>query len=228
MIQRNLLIASLAATCALAPITIPGRTEHASAQAAAGGAAAQTTQADAALIARVQSYLNGIKTLKARFLQVAPNGAISHGTVWLERPGRMRFQYDPPTPLLLIAGHGLVVFHNSKLNQTTNIPLNATPLGILLSDQISLSGSGVGVTGIRRLPGQIHLTLVRSARPSEGSLTLDFADTPLTLRQWTVVDAQGQRTTVELYDVQLGGSFPDSLFEYAAPMANPGRRGGGG
>ena len=66
-------------------------------------------------------------TLKAHFLQVAPNGAISQGTAWLDRPGRMRFQYDPPSPLLLVAGHGLVVFHDKSLNQTSNIPLSAGP-----------------------------------------------------------------------------------------------------
>lgn len=94
---------------------------------AAGAARAQgpfePTPQDRADLARIASYLNGIRTLKARFLQVAPSGALSEGAVWLERPGRMRFQYDPPSPLLLVAGHGLVVFRDFALNQTTNIPV---------------------------------------------------------------------------------------------------------
>src|SRR5690348_18339793 len=95
---------------------------------------------DRADLARIETYLDSLRTLKARFLQVAPNGAIARGTAWLERPGRMRFQYDPPSPLLLVAGHGLVVFHDVQLNQTSNIPLTQTPLGILLADHVRLSG----------------------------------------------------------------------------------------
>ena len=184
-------------------------------------------QSDAAVIARVQDYLNGLHTLKARFLQVAPNGAVTRGTAWLERPGRMRFQYDPPTPLLLVAGHGFVLFSDSELGQTTNIPIAQTPLGILLAPEIDLTGGGLRVTGIRRLPGEIQMTLVRAANPGEGSLTLSFATDPLTLRQWTVTDAQQQRTTVTLSAVQLGGRFDPALFEPNGPMVNP-QRGGGG
>ncbi|HEY6431601.1 MAG TPA: outer membrane lipoprotein carrier protein LolA [Acetobacteraceae bacterium] len=178
--------------------------------------ASTVAPADQADTARIQTYLNGIHTLKAHFIQVAPNGTISQGTAWLDRPGRMRFQYDAPSPLLLVAGHGLVVFHDASLDQTSNIPLGATPLGILLADHVVLSGD-VTVTGLRRLPGQIQLTVVRTARPSEGSLTLVFSDPPLALRQWTVVDAQGQRTTVTLTNVELGGSFDQSLFTFINP-----------
>ncbi len=184
--------------------------------------------ADAAVIARVQDYLNALHSLKARFLQVAPNGAVTSGTAWLERPGRMRFQYDPPTPLLLVAGHGFVLFSDSKLGQTSNIPIGQTPLGILLAPHIDLTGGGLEVSGVRRLPGEVQLTLVRRANPGEGSLTLTLATDPLSLRQWTVTDAQGQRTTVSLTDVHLGGHFDPGLFEPNAPMVNPQQGGGSG
>ncbi len=172
--------------------------------------------ADAADLARIQAYLNGIKTLHARFLQIAPGGQTSEGEVWLERPGRMRFQYDPPSPLLLVAGHGLVVFHDAQLNQTSNIPLGSTPLGLLLQDNIQLSGD-VTVTGIARAPGQIQLTLLRTAQPADGSLTLIFGDQPLMLRSWRVVDAQHQETRVSLFRAKLGGEFDQSLFTFIDP-----------
>jgi outer membrane lipoprotein-sorting protein len=206
MLSRRLMLAALVPLA----LGVPTHPRPALAQAAA------TAPANQAEIARIQAYLNGLHTLKAHFIQVAPNGAISRGTAWLQRPGRMRFQYDPPSPLLLVAGHGLVVFHDASLDQTSNIPLGMTPLGILLSDTISLSGN-VTVTGLNNLPGEIELTLVRSARPTEGSLTLVFTDNPLTLRQWTVTDAQGQRTTVTLADIELGGKFDQSLFEFVDP-----------
>jgi outer membrane lipoprotein-sorting protein len=181
---------------------------------------------DRADLARIEAYLNGIRSLKARFLQVAPNGATSQGTAWLERPGRMRFQYDPPSPLLLVAGHGLVVFHDAQLNQTSNIPVSRTPLGILLADRVSLSGD-VTVTSLQRQPGMIQVTLVRTATPNEGSLTLVFADNPLTLRQWTVLDAQRQETRVTLYNVELGGHFDPKLFEFVDPRFFQNNRSGG-
>jgi outer membrane lipoprotein-sorting protein len=176
----------------------------------------QPTPQDRADLTRIETYLDGLKTLKAHFLQVAPNGAISQGTAWLERPGRMRFQYDPPSPLLLVAGHGLVVFHDKSLNQTSNIPIGQTPLGILLADHVQFTGD-VTVTGMQRLPGQLEVSLVRTASPGDGTLSLIFADNPLALRQWTVLDAQRQETRVTLYNVEMGGKFDPKLFEFVDP-----------
>ena len=177
---------------------------------------AQAQSPGPAELARLQAYLDSIRSLHARFLQVAPDGQTAEGQVWLERPGRMRFQYDPPSPFLLVAGHGLLVFHDSQLQQTSNIPIGSTPLGILLADHVTFAGATT-VTGFDRLPGQLQLSLVRTASPQDGTLTLIFADPPLTLRQWIVTDAQRRRTTVTLYNVELGGHFPDKLFTYIDP-----------
>jgi len=198
LLRRSLLLST-----ALLPLSLTAR--------AAAPAVAMSAQ-DQADITRVEAYLNGIRTLKAHFLQVAPNGGISEGTAWLERPGRMRFQYDPPAPFLLIAAHGQLAFHDSSLGQDSNIPLSRTPLGILLADHVTLAGA-VTVTDIQHLPGQIQLTLVRTASPGDGSLTLIFTDPPLTLRQWTVVDAQRRETHVTLSNMQTGGTFDETLFE---------------
>jgi outer membrane lipoprotein-sorting protein len=182
----------------------------------AQAAAFQPDARDAADLKRIEAYLNGLQTLKAHFLQVAPSGAVSEGTVWLERPGRMRFQYDPPSPFLLVAGHGMLIFHDSKLDQTTNIPIGQTPLGILLADNVVLSGD-VTVTGMQHLPGQIQVSMVRTGRAADGTLTLVFSDDPLALKQWTVVDAQRQETRVTLYNAQLGGSYDAKLFDFVDP-----------
>lgn len=185
----------------------------------AGTALAQTrppAAADAADVARAENYLNSIHTLKARFFQVAPNGATSGGQAWMERPGRMRFQYDPPAPFLLVAGHGVLVFYDSQLKQTTNIPLGSTPLGILLQENLRLSGA-LTVTNVTRLPGQLQITVLRTSSPGDGSLTLIFADNPLALRQWIVLDQQRQETRVTLVDVQLGGTFDQKLFQFVDP-----------
>jgi len=185
----------------------------------------EPTPRDRTDMARVETYLDSLRTMKAHFFQVAPNSAISQGTVWLDRPGRMRFQYEPPSPLLLVAGHGLVVFHDKSLNQTTNIPIGQTPLGILLGDRVQLGGD-VTVTGMQHLPGQVQLSLVRTASPGDGTLTLIFADSPLVLRQWIVTDAQRQQTTVTLTNMEMGGQFDQKLFQFIDPrIFQPGTNG---
>jgi outer membrane lipoprotein-sorting protein len=210
MRRRTLL--ALSTTLLAAPLVAP---------AALGAQAAALTAQDRADIARIEAYMNGLRTLKARFLQVAPDGTTSGGTAWLERPGRMRFQYDPPTPLLLVAGHGIVVYNDRQLNQTSNIPLSSTPLGLLLSDNLKLSGD-VTVTNVGRQPGQVQITLVRTGSPGDGNLTLVFADNPLALRQWSVIDAQRQETRVSLFNIELGGHFDDELFRFIDPRLMPG------
>lgn len=178
--------------------------------------AAALTPQDRTDVARVEAYLNSVRALNSRFLQVAPDGRTSGGQAWLVRPGRLRFQYDPPSPFLLVGGNGLLVFHDSQLKQTSNIPLGSTPLGLLLQDNLRLSGD-VTVTGIQRLPGQLQVTVARTRSPQDGSLTLIFADAPLALRQWTVMDAQRQETRITLSDIRLGGSYDRKLFEFVDP-----------
>ena len=85
-----------------------------------------------------------------------------------------------------------------------------------MSDNLKLAGD-VTVTGITRLPGQIQVTLIRTGSAQDGSLTLVFADSPLTLRQWSVIDAQQRETRVSLFNVVLGGRFDQKLFETADP-----------
>jgi outer membrane lipoprotein-sorting protein len=193
----------------------PGRAQSARVQ------PAPLTPQDQADLNRIQAYLNGITTLKARFIQAAPDGSTSSGIAWMERPGRMRFQYNPPSPVLLVAGHGLFVFYDRQLEQTTNIPLGSTPLGLLLSPDIHLTGD-VTVTAFARPPGQLQVTLVRTSSPGDGSLTLAFTDDPLQLRQWTVVDSQRRETQVTLYDVTTGGTFDPGMFVFINPKFMPG------
>ena len=167
-------------------------------------------------MARVEAYLNSVRSLHSRFFQVAPDGGISQGQAWLVRPGRMRFQYDPPAPFLLVAGNGLLVFHDSQLKQTSNIPLGSTPLGLLLQDNLRLAGD-VTIVSFVRAPGQLQVGIVRTASPQDGVLTLIFADNPLSLRQWTVIDQQRNETRVTLSNVELGGVFPAKMFEFVDP-----------
>ena len=189
--------------------------------------AAALSPQDQADVRRVEAYLNATRALHANFMQVAPDGGVTSGQAWLVRPGRMRFQYNPPAPFLLVASHGLLVFNDSQLKQTSNIPLSSTPLGLLLQDNLRLSGD-VTIVSFVRQPGQLQVGVVRTASPQDGVLTLIFADNPLALRQWTVLDQQRHETRVALSDAQLGGTYPDSLFEFIDPKFFQNNIGGGG
>lgn len=183
----------------------------------AAPAAAQTlSAADRADIARAEAWLNKLGNLKARFLQIAQGGASAEGTAWISRPGRMRFEYDPPEPLLLVASHGQFFFYDKAMRQPTTVPLSSTPLGILLAEDLRLSG-GVTVSRVERNGGFTGITLFRTAAQAEGRLTLVFSDQPTELKQWVVLDAQGRETRVSLYQPEYGGRFANLLFDFNDP-----------
>jgi outer membrane lipoprotein-sorting protein len=191
--------------------------------AAADPHAAVLSDADQSALSGIQLYLNGLKSLKGRFLQISADGKTTQGGFWLVRPGEMRFQYDPPSPLLLVAGQGKVVFYDSSLPQLSTIPLSQSPLGLLLRDTISLTGD-VTVTDFHRDPGQLQVTLVKTASPGEGSLTMILNEAPLALVGWSVVDAQGQETRIRLSDIVSGGTYAASLFTFTDPaLSDPNR-----
>ncbi len=188
----------------------------------AGPVAAQVARApalsaqDKADVARVEDYLNGIRTLSARFLQIAGSGDASEGSVRIERPGRMRLEYDEPVPLLVVAFAGQIVQYDKELKQATYLPLSATPAAILLREKVVLSGD-VTATAVERGSGTLRVSIVQSDDPRSGKLTLVFSEAPFRLASWVVVDAQGQTTRVALDDVRTGIALDPQLFTFRDP-----------
>ena len=180
-------------------------------------APAPLSAADRAELARLEAYLDGIRTLTARFVQVDARGGSATGRLWLARPGRMRFEYNPPSPILLVADGRFVIFHDRSVMQTSHIPLGATPLSLLLTDRIRLDEGEAQTIRLVRGEGLIQVTLIRRGRAHEGSLLLVFTDPPLALRQWLVTDAQRQTVRVTLLDIEIGGRFDPNLFRFIDP-----------
>ncbi|MCW5730601.1 MAG: outer membrane lipoprotein carrier protein LolA [Alphaproteobacteria bacterium] len=176
-------------------------------------AGAGARAADEAEIARIQAYLNEVKSFEARFTQVAPDGSISQGRVLMRRPGRMRFEYDPPVPILLVADGNFFIFHDKELRQTSHIPLGSTPLAFLVREKIEF-GESAGISALTRGPGTLRLTVFDPKKPKEGSITLVFSEEPLALRQWVVEDAGGQQTEVTLSDVRTNIPLKSDLFYF--------------
>ncbi len=173
--------------------------------------------AQPSIIADVERYLNTISTLEARFQQIAPNGGLSTGKLYLHRPGRLRFDYDPPSRIRLIApGDWRLIFYDASIKQVNVIPIRQTPLGILLGRQISLDDD-VEVVDVARAGEEIALTLVRDGEAGQGSVTLVFGEQPMTLRRWSLVDPQGLTTLILLEEVQTGGPIDPELFRWRDP-----------
>ncbi len=175
---------------------------------------------DAAQIAgakRIETFLNKLDTLKARILQVTSEGGYAEGELYIDRPGKLRIEYAPPVPVLIVADGTFLVYYDRKLNQTSHILLSATPASILVAKNIKLFSDELIITGYKRESNSIRLTVVQADDPFAGSLTLVFTDEPLTLRKWIVNDAQGVATTVSLVDTRTGMPLADELFEFVAP-----------
>jgi outer membrane lipoprotein-sorting protein len=185
--------------------------------------AALPSAAHAEDLARVEDYLNGLTTLKADFVQINPDGGTVTGELYYQRPDKMRLDYNPPSPVLIISDGWWLIYYDRKLKQVSHLTINSTPLGFLLRDEVRLSGD-VTVTDVRRVAGELHVTLVRTDEPDQGSIQLTFAEDPLELRRWTIFDAQGQATHVMLETPQTGLPLDRELFHFRNPQFYPGAR----
>jgi outer membrane lipoprotein-sorting protein len=188
-------------------------------------AQAATTQktfsaADKAAVERVENYLSGVKTIVADFTQIAPDGALASGKFYLSRPGKMRWQYEPPTPILMVADGKFLVFYDYELDQTSYIPLQETLAGFLARENVKFGGDVI-VTNLETGAGSLRLTVVQKARPDDGTLTLEFADNPLQLRNMKIVDTAGQETTVSLANARYGQKLDNALFVFEDKTTAP-------
>lgn len=179
--------------------------------------------ADQALVDRAVAYLEGLTEAKGRFVQTDARGSTSQGALYLKRPGKARFDYDPPAGLLVVSDGGRVSIANSKLKTFDSYPLMATPLSLFLARQIRLD-RGVMVTRVTRLSDGFSITAKDAKKQTEGQITLSFTDSPLRLAGWTVTDAQGQSTRIRVTSLEKTSGLASSLFVLENPRnLNPGR-----
>lgn len=177
-------------------------------QAVAGIVMTDEAKAD---IARVEAYLNQITTLRARFQQYSEDGGVVFGDIYIRRPGKMRVEYEPPVPVVLVADGMLVTYYDSELDQLNQVPIGQTPAWFLLRKNISLT-DGITITELDKRPGALRVTMHQTNEPQAGSVDLIFGDQPLELRQWKIVDGAGKEVRIGLFDVRLGGELPNDLF----------------
>jgi len=167
-------------------------------------------------LARVEGYLNGLKNVMARFLQVSDSGGLRQGTIMIQRPGKMRVIYDDPDKDFIVADGSHVHIWDDELGNQTSVGVDDSLASFILRDNLSLSGDVV-VTRFVRYPTKIEVTLASAKQAEEGDLTLIFEDRPLQLRQWRVADAQGHTTGVNLQNMREDATFPEDAFVFVSP-----------
>ena len=174
------------------------------------------TAVDRADLTRAQVYLNSITTLQSRFLQASTTGSYAEGTLTLSRPGKLRLEYDPPVQMLIVADGTWLIYKDLELDQISYLPLNSTPAGIIVREEMSFFGDDMHVVKIERGPGVLGIT-VTGQEPGEGSMTLVFADKPMALKKWIVIDPQGVKTSVSLLSSRYGIAVDKKLFIVKQP-----------
>lgn len=182
-------------------------------RAAQGASELQLTGDQRALVKRVEDYLNGLTTLQARFLQSSSNGSYAEGDIYVQRPSKMRFEYDPPVPLLIIADGYTLALYDKELKEVTQVPIWETPLWFLFKDKIEIADNLV-LTALSQSAGTVTMTIQEEqAEGNLSSVTLTFSEAPVELRKWEVVDSQGLVVQTGLLNPRYGESMNPDLFD---------------
>jgi outer membrane lipoprotein-sorting protein len=169
------------------------------------------TDEQKALLDRISASLNGIHSLKARFIQIGPDGGVDNGTLYIQKPGQIRFEFAPPSALLIVATQGSVFVKNAKLNTVDRYALSDTPLDLLLNQNVDLKNTRE-VMGVSEQNGAVVVQARTSNTRNTANITLAFSSPGLELRQWTVRDNQGGNTTVALQTMEPGAQIDPALF----------------
>ena len=182
-----------------------------------GLAAVMPAAADKLPLNAISGYLNDLKTAKGEFTQINDDGSISTGTIYIKRPGKVRFEYNAPDSGIVVAGSNTVVIYDKKSNQPAETyTLSKTPLSIILAANVNL-GQAKMVTGHNYDGTATTVRAQDPAHPEYGNIELKFTGNPVELRQWIINDGNGTKTTVVLGDLQKGGSLPNKLFDVGSP-----------
>jgi outer membrane lipoprotein-sorting protein len=186
-------------------------------------AAPALSPADKALVDRATAYLQDLNEARGRFVQTDGRGQTTQGTLYLKRPGKARFAYDPPSGLLVVSDGGAVSVADSRLKTFDKYPLMATPLSLFLAKNIRFD-RGVTITRVSRMSDGFSITARDGKKQTAGQITLTFRDNPLALVGWTVTDAQGRSTRIRLDGLERASGLDPALFRLKDPRpVNVGR-----
>lgn len=175
------------------------------------------TYADKISLDEINAYFSSLKTVKTSFEQVNANGSRSTGNVYISRPGKMRFEYNPPNAALVLASSGSIAVYDNKSKSGPSIyPLRRSPLNLILARKVDLNKSDMVIK--HTFDGTFTSIVARDPKqPKLGYIQMAFTDNPVQLRQWIITDQSRQRTKVKLGDLKVVKKLPRDLFEIKKP-----------
>ena len=175
----------------------------------------------------IEAYLQGLTDMQAEFVLIGPNYQTSHGQFFLSKPGRLRFDYDPPDELLVVSDGKTISLVDYELRQVTRWPIKKTPLRPLVRSG-EVFGNDVTITNIRQFARQIRVSIAESGEEDEGAMELVFSRNPLKLDGWEIVDARGNRTIIALNNLRTDVVLGAELWTFDDPRPKrrnrPGKR----
>lgn len=208
--MKPLLAAAVAGAVTLTPLAAP------LAQTKGRAPAAALSAEDQALVAKASAYLQGLSSAKGDFIQTDSRGRTTRGTFYLQRPGKARFEYAAPSGLLIVSDGSNVNVQDRRLKTFDRYPLGSTPLALFLARQVRLD-QGVRVDRVVRTGNGFQILARDGRRQADGSISMTFGGSPLRLTEWTVVDAQGGRTRVQLTSLAPTSGLSPNLFVLRDP-----------
>lgn len=170
-----------------------------------------------ASVEKIEDYLSNLKTMTADFKQKDPAGTISTGKFQLKRPKKMRWQYNPPTPILMITRGNFLTYYDYDLDQVSDIPLDDTLLSILSRQEVDFKNSDLAVAEHYEEGGYETITLEEKDAPENGSLSLVFKQSPMQLVHLAVTDATQGTTQISLSNIARDMKLSDKIFEFKDP-----------
>ncbi len=165
-------------------------------------------------IAAIEAYLNRITTIRSRFTQVNDDGSVATGLFLLKRPGKFRLDYDPPVPFVLVGTGNWIIYADTKLQETNQIPIAQSPVWPLVREKVSFADKSIIVDRIDLTNGYLRVALRQASSPRDGVIDLIFNPNPLYLVQWLVTDAQLRTTTLTLNNPVSGVALSDEPFSF--------------
>ncbi len=173
-------------------------------------------------IEKVSGFFNRFETLTGQFTQIGPRGNVSGGVFYVSKPGKMRFEYHPPSPYLIVSDGTWVIIQNKKNQRTDYYPLSVTPLKLVLSQKVDLANQA-RILDVANRDGWITLTLADKNRSVPGQLSLVYNEDKAAVEQWTIIDGEGRRTTITMSELATGGQHNEALFRVKRPRKDSGR-----
>ncbi len=162
-------------------------------------------------IAKINTFMNSFQSLRGDFTQISPRGQTSRGIVLISKPGKMRFEYEPPNPLLIVSDGRWLTIKNKVKERGDQYPLSSTPLRLVVAPKINLL-TETDIVGYEQKDGLISVAFQDKKTSIGGYLVLVYDEASNALQQWIIVDGKGRKTTVQLANIEFGQTFDPKLF----------------